>query len=64
MDQKERALGSAGHLSVRIRIWLAPLLQAEEAGAVLREARALAQSAGFGQLLEEINQLEQELPPV
>jgi DNA-binding SARP family transcriptional activator/predicted ATPase len=59
--QQARAVG-ARHLEVRIRLWLAPLEPAAEAARLLSEARALAQTANFGQLLEEIDRLEKELP--
>ena len=45
----------ASHLAVRIRIWLAPLLPAGEAAELLRQARAVAEEAGYFALLEEIN---------
>lgn len=51
------ALGN-GHLSVRIRIWLAPLLPIVEAQERLREARSIAQTNGYAGLLREINQAE------
>ena len=59
--QQAQAVG-ARHLEVRIRLWLAPLLPADEAAGLLREARALAQESNFVQLLEEIDQLEQDRP--
>jgi DNA-binding SARP family transcriptional activator len=49
------------HLVVRIRCWLAPLLQPAEARTQLQEARQLAEKSGFGNLLEEIASLENEL---
>jgi DNA-binding SARP family transcriptional activator/predicted ATPase len=52
-----------GHLSVRIRLWLAPLVPPEEAAGLLREARAAAEEAGYFGLLEEISRLEQTLTP-
>jgi tetratricopeptide (TPR) repeat protein len=63
-DALERAdqLGT-GHLGVRIRIWLAPLLPPAEARQRLREARHIAQPNGYHRLLEEITQLEQSLAP-
>lgn len=51
------ALGN-GHLSVRIRIWLAPLLPPADARTRLREARSIAQANGYAGLLEEIGLLE------
>lgn len=66
-QQLSDALGRAdaigiGHLAVRIRIWLAPLLAAEEGQARLREARAIAEANGYAGLLEEIERLEQDVP--
>jgi tetratricopeptide (TPR) repeat protein len=49
------------HLEVRIRIWLAPLLAAQEAQACLNTARVLAERDGLYGLLEEIAQLEKGL---
>jgi tetratricopeptide (TPR) repeat protein len=62
-DALERAdrLGT-GHLGVRIRIWLAPLLSPAEARQRLREARDIAEPSGYHRLIEEIAQLEQSLP--
>ncbi|HZQ08174.1 MAG TPA: tetratricopeptide repeat protein, partial [Anaerolineae bacterium] len=51
------ALGN-GHLSVRIRIWLAPLLPPEQRKTRLNEARAIAEANGYAGLLEEIRRLE------
>ena len=50
------------HLEVRIRIWLAPLLSSSDARRCLNSARMLAEQDGLSGLLEEINQLEEELP--
>ncbi|PWB71330.1 MAG: transcriptional regulator [Anaerolineales bacterium] len=50
-----------GHLEVRIRIWLAPLLPSSEARACLSSARILAQQGGLSGLLDEIGELEKEL---
>jgi predicted ATPase/DNA-binding SARP family transcriptional activator len=50
------------HLAVRIRCWLAPLLPAQEARIRLLEARQIAEKSGFNSLLEEISQLEQQIP--
>lgn len=55
------AIGS-GHLAVRIRIWLAPLLPAQEGRARLSEARGIAEENGYAGLVEEIALLEQDLP--
>ena len=49
------------HLEVRIRIWLAPLLPAQEAQACLHSARVLAERDGLNGLLEEIKPLESGL---
>jgi DNA-binding SARP family transcriptional activator len=49
------------HLEVRIRIWLAPLLAAQDAQACLNTARVLAERDGLYGLLEEIAQLEKGL---
>ncbi len=51
------ALGS-GHLAVRIRIWLAPLLPPADARVCLQEARAIAVTNGYAGLLREIAALE------
>jgi tetratricopeptide (TPR) repeat protein len=45
------------HLEVRIRIWLAPLLTAQDARSCLNSARILAERDGLYGLLEEIKQL-------
>jgi tetratricopeptide (TPR) repeat protein len=45
----------AGHLAVRIRLWLAPLAPPDEAARLLHEARAVAQAAGYSGLLAEID---------
>jgi len=50
-----------GHLEVRIRIWLAPMLPMEDARACLNSARILAQQGGLSGLLDEIGELEKEL---
>ena len=50
------------HLEVRIRIWLAPLLAAEDARTSLNYARVLAEQGGLKGLLEEIGELEKDLP--
>jgi hypothetical protein len=46
---------------VRIRIWLAPLLAAEDARTSLNSARVLAEQGGLKGLLEEIRKLEKDL---
>lgn len=48
----------AQHLATRIRTWLIPLLPADQARSVLREARAIAEQGGFGILLDELAGLE------
>lgn len=48
------------HLEVRIRIWLAPLLPAEEARLCLETAHELAEQGGMHGLLEEIASLLQK----
>ena len=53
-----RAVG-AGHLGVRIRLWLAPLVPPDEAAALLAEARAAAEAAGYFGLLDDLRRLEQ-----
>jgi hypothetical protein len=60
-----RALGLADalgtqHLAVQIRIWLAPLLPADEGRLHLQEARGIAESSGRLSLLEEIMHLENQ----
>ena len=54
--QLARQIGSR-HLEVRIRIWMAPLLSAEEARTCLNIAQDLAEEAGFQGLLQEIGDL-------
>jgi hypothetical protein len=49
------------HLEVRIRIWLAPLLAAEDARTSLNYARVLAEQGGLNGLLEQIGELEKDL---
>jgi len=49
------------HLEVRIRIWLAPLLETPDARSCLHSARILAERDGLYGLLEEIKQLESGL---
>ena len=56
------ALGT-NHLAAQIRIWLAPLLQPDEAREALAEARAIAESGGRKHLLIDIDELEAQLPP-
>jgi DNA-binding SARP family transcriptional activator len=51
-----------GHLAVRIRCWLIPLLPPDEARRRLQEARAIAEQGGFGALIEEITALEDQIP--
>ena len=50
------------HLEVRIRIWLAPLLTSATARACLDIARSLAEKEGLHSLLEEIAELDRNLP--
>jgi len=50
-----------GHLEVRIRILLAPLLSLNEGRACLNSARLLAQQGKLSGLLEEIEELEKKL---
>lgn len=54
-DARERAdaVGN-GHLAVRIRIWLAPLLSDADARTCLREAYEIAEANGYAGLLHEI----------
>jgi DNA-binding SARP family transcriptional activator len=54
------ALGTR-HLAAQVRLWLAPLLPANEARATLAEAKALAESGNRRRLLAEIARLEDEL---
>jgi predicted ATPase len=49
------------HLEVRIRIWLAPLLPAQDARTCLNSARVLAERDGLHGLLGEIEQVEKGL---
>ena len=49
------------HLEVRIRIWLAPLLPAQDARTCLNSARVLAERDGLHGLLDEIEQVEKGL---
>ena len=53
---------AASHLGVRIRLWLAPLVPPDEARALLRQARAVAEPAGFRGLVDEIDRLAATLP--
>jgi len=55
------ALGG-GHLSVRIRLWLVPLVPPEEAAELLRQAQAAAEEAGYLGLLDDLARLKQTLP--
>jgi predicted ATPase/DNA-binding SARP family transcriptional activator len=48
----------ARHLSVRIQLWLAPLVPPDEGTALLLQARAVAEEAGYQGLLDEIARLE------
>jgi hypothetical protein len=48
------------HLAAQIRLWLVPLLPADQARAVLSEVRALAESTDRKQLLGQVMQLERE----
>jgi tetratricopeptide (TPR) repeat protein len=54
------ALGTR-HLAAQIRLWLVPLLPADEGRARLNEVRVFAESAGRARLLEEAARLEKEL---
>jgi DNA-binding SARP family transcriptional activator len=65
-EQLQKALTLVGplgnhHLEVRIRIWLAPLLAAQDARSCLNSARVLAERDGLYGLLGEIEQLEKRL---
>ncbi len=55
------ALGTR-HLAAQIRLWLAPLLPAQEARRYLAEARAIAEAGGRLRLLEEVERLEKQMP--
>jgi tetratricopeptide (TPR) repeat protein len=55
------ALG-AGHLSVRIRLWLAPLVPPDESADLLAQAQAVAEQAGYLGLLDDLARLKQTLP--
>ena len=50
------------HLSAQIRIWLVPLLPADEARYHLREARAIAEAGHRQRLLNDIIRLEKNFP--
>jgi DNA-binding SARP family transcriptional activator len=52
--ERADAVGN-GHLSVRIRIWLARLLPPAQAGMRLREARRIAEANGYAGLRQEID---------
>jgi tetratricopeptide (TPR) repeat protein len=52
------ALGTR-HLAAKVRLWLAPLLPAEQARQLLVQARAIAEESGRKGLLAEIERLEQ-----
>ncbi len=60
LDQAQ-ALG-AGHLSVRIRLWLAPLVPPDEAAALLAQAQAVAEQAGYLGLLDDLARLKHTHP--
>jgi DNA-binding SARP family transcriptional activator len=47
------------HLAAKVRLWLAPLLPAEQARQLLTQARAIAEESGRKGLLAEIGRLEQ-----
>ncbi|MFN8597461.1 MAG: AAA family ATPase [Anaerolineae bacterium] len=49
------------HLSAQIRVWLAPLLPANDAREHLAEARSIAESSGRKRLLEEIEAASRRL---
>lgn len=49
------------HLSAQIRVWLAPLLPANEARVHLAEARTIAESSGRKRLLAEIEAASQRI---
>jgi tetratricopeptide (TPR) repeat protein len=50
------------HLATQIRLWLIPLLPANEGQLYLTEARAFAEGSGRKRLLEEVKRLEHSLP--
>lgn len=50
-----------GHLSARIRLWLAPLVPAGEARSYLRQARSIAEQNGYRDLVESATELQQSL---
>jgi DNA-binding SARP family transcriptional activator len=54
---KAEALGMP-HMTAQIRLWLVPLLAPSEARATLNEVKAMAESSGRRQLLEEAQRLE------
>jgi predicted ATPase len=54
----------ARHLAVRIRLWLALLVSADEAAELLRQGRVIAKEAGYYGLLNEINRALMGLAPV
>ncbi len=61
--ERADAIGN-GHLAVRIRIWLAPLLSGADAQTELRDARAIAEANGYAGLLEEIELLQKDVTGV
>ena len=50
------------HLATQIRLWLAPLLPPTEARVHLAQARTIAESSGRRLLLDQVVQLEQQIP--
>ena len=51
------------HLAAQIRLWLIPLLPAEEARQALEQVRQFAQSGGRRWLLEQVQALEEQTGP-
>ena len=49
-------------LATQIRLWLVPLLPLAEARAHLAQARAIAESSGRRLLLDQVTQLERQIP--
>ena len=60
LDQAQ-VLGAA-HLSVRIQLWLAPLVPPDEAAALLAQAQAVAEQAGYLGLLDDLARLKHTHP--
>jgi DNA-binding SARP family transcriptional activator len=59
---RAEALGGH-HMVASVQLWLAPLLPADDARAMLSKARALIEGGGFQRLYTELTRLERQLFP-